>query len=58
MSWAKQIGTTVLNHYRGSLERVTAKLREFDEKLSGGTPNRLEMEPQKCWCKTAGIYCH
>ena len=30
VSWAKQIGATVLNHYRESLERVTATLREFD----------------------------
>ena len=28
--WAKQIGKTVLNHYRESLETVTAALKEYD----------------------------
>ncbi len=28
--WAKQIGKTVLNHYRESLETVTATLKEYD----------------------------
>ena len=30
VSWEKQIGTTVLNHYRESLDMMTATLREFD----------------------------
>ena len=30
VSWAKQIGTTVLNHYRESLDSMTAILRKFD----------------------------
>ena len=28
--WAKQIGKTVLNNYRESLETVTAALKEYD----------------------------